>query len=79
MTLVLKPDLDMVLIYHCAENKVSIPSPSKVTARTDKQIRQKHYLSAYAGGNNSQSFKPNDKLYSYVTPCFTLGAIIERS
>ena len=61
MTLVLKLDLDMVLIYHCAKKKVSIPSASKVTARTrtqtdrhrqtDAQTRQKHYLSAYAGGN----------------------------
>ena len=36
-TLVLKFDLDMVLIYHCAKKKVSIPSASKVTARTNAQ------------------------------------------
>ena len=36
LTLVLKLDLDMVLIYHCAK-KVSIPSPPKVTARTDNR------------------------------------------
>ena len=30
MTLVLKFDLDMVPIYHCAKKKVSIPSASKV-------------------------------------------------
>ena len=38
LTLTLKLDLDMVLIYHCAKKKVSIPSASKVTARTDTQI-----------------------------------------
>ena len=37
MTLVLKLDLDMVLIYHCAKKKVSILSASKVRARTDTQ------------------------------------------
>ena len=35
MTLVLKLDLDMVLIYHCAKRKVSILSASKVRARMD--------------------------------------------
>ena len=37
MTLVLKLDLDIVLSYHCAKKKVSIPSASKVTAQTDTQ------------------------------------------
>ena len=40
---------------------------------THTHTQQKHYLSPYAGGNNSHSFKPNGKLYGYVTPCFTLG------
>ena len=37
MTFISEFDLDMVLIYHCAKKKVSIPSASKVTARTDTQ------------------------------------------
>ena len=81
LTLVFKLDLDVVLIYHCAKKKVSVPSASKVTAQTDTHThthththtQQKHYLSAYAGDNNSHSFKPSGKLYGYVTPCFTLG------
>ena len=81
MTLVLKLDLDMVFIYHCAKKKVSIPSASKVIAPMDTQTtdRQTHRHDknitspVYAGGNNSHSFKPNGKLYGYVTPCFTLG------
>ena len=51
MTLVLKLDLDMVLIYHCAKKKVSTPSASKVTARTATQTLRKQYPSTYAGGN----------------------------
>ena len=56
MTFISELDLDMVLIYHCAEKKVSIPSASKVTPRTgtqtEKQTRRKYYLSTYAGSNN---------------------------
>ena len=37
MTLILKLDLYIVFIYHCAKKKVSVPSASKVTARTDTQ------------------------------------------
>ena len=37
MTLVLRLDLDVVLIYHFAKKKVSIPFASKVIARTDTQ------------------------------------------
>ena len=37
MTLVLKLNLYMVLIYHCAKKKVFSPSASKVTARTVRQ------------------------------------------
>ena len=55
LTLVLKLDLGMVIIYHCAKKKVSITSASKVTAQTNTQndTRQKHYLSAYMGGNKT--------------------------
>ena len=53
MTLVLKLDLDMVLIYHCAKTKVSIPSASKDTARTDTHTHRhdKNSTSAYVGSN----------------------------
>ena len=37
MTFISELDLDMVLIYHCAKMEVSIPSASKVAARTDTQ------------------------------------------
>ena len=74
LTLVLKLDLDMVLIYHCAKKKSLYSicfksySPNGHTDRqTHTQTQQKHYLSAYAGSNNSHSFKPNGKLYGYVT------------
>ena len=40
MTLALKLDLDMVLIYHCAKKKVSVLSASKITARTDTQTHR---------------------------------------
>ena len=36
MTFILKLDLDMVLINHCAKKKISIPSASKVTAQTHR-------------------------------------------
>ena len=54
MTFISELDLHMVLIYHCAKKKVSIPSASKVTAQTDTQTetqtRRKHYLSTWEGG-----------------------------
>ena len=58
MTFISELDLDMVLIYRCAKKKVFIPSTSKVTDRTDtqKNTQQKHYLSSYAGGNNSHFY-----------------------
>ena len=37
MTFISELDLDMVLLYHCAKKKVSIPSASKVTPQTDTQ------------------------------------------
>ena len=45
----IKLELDMVFIYHCAKKKVSIPSASKVTAqtvtRTDKHRHDKNIIS----------------------------------
>ena len=40
MTFITELDLDLVLIYHCAKRKVSIPCSSKVTA--ERTHRQKH-------------------------------------
>ena len=37
LTFISELDLDIVLIYHCATKKVSIPSASKVRTRTDTQ------------------------------------------
>ena len=63
MTLILKLDLDMVKMYPHTKNEVSMSSGSKVIAWTDRNTDrqtdtqthrhdQKHYLPAYAGGNN---------------------------
>ena len=37
MTLILKLDLDMVKMYHHTKNEVSMSTPSKVIAQTDRQ------------------------------------------
>ena len=54
MTLLLKLDLDIVMMYHHTKNEVSMSRHSKVIARmdrhTDRQYK-KHYLPAYARGN----------------------------
>ena len=72
MTLVLKLDLDMVLIYHCAKKRVSIPSASKVTARTDTQTHR--YTDSQTDRHTArQTHRQDKKNYGYVTPCFTLG------
>lgn len=56
MTLILKLDLDMIKMYHHTKNDVSMLNHSKVIAWTyrqmDTQTLEKHYISAYAGGNN---------------------------
>ena len=53
----------MVKMYHHAKNEVSMSTHSKVTAwtdgrkthrLTDTQTLRKHYLSAYARGNNTK-------------------------
>ena len=65
MTLILKLDLDMVKMYHCTKNEVSISGRSKVIAQTDiqpdrqahtrTQTVQKHYLPTYAGSNKQHN------------------------
>ena len=55
MTLMLKPDLDMVKMYH-TKNEVSMLTASKVIAQTDRQTHRhdKNITStAYVGGNKT--------------------------
>ena len=47
MTFISEFDLDMVLIYHCAKNKVSIPSASKITSRTDTYTHDENITSPH--------------------------------
>ena len=57
MTLILKLDLDMVMMYHHTKNEVSMSTGSKVTARTDENTHTDTHThdenitsTAYAGG-----------------------------
>ena len=56
MTLILKLDLDIVMVHPHTKFEVSMSNASKVIAQTDKQTgrqtKRKHYLSVYAGGKN---------------------------
>ena len=70
ITLILKLDLDMVKMYLHAKNEVSMSRGSKVIAWTDRNTdtdtqtdrhNWKHYLPAYAGGNN-EIIKNKEKL-----------------
>ena len=67
MTLKLKLDLDMVKMYHCTKNEVSVSTDSNIIAQTDRHRhtdRQTHRHDdnitsiAYVGGNkmNVQGF-----------------------
>ena len=63
MTLILKPDLDIVKMYHHTKNKVSISTGSKVIAQTDTHTHRHTHRhdenitsTAYAGGNNNTIF-----------------------
>ena len=38
MTLILKPDLDIVKMYHHTKNEVSVSTGSKVVAQTDTDV-----------------------------------------
>ena len=54
MTLILEPDVDMVKMYHHAKNKISLSTPSKVIARTDRHTHTHTHdknITAYARGN----------------------------
>ena len=67
LTLILKLDLDMVMMYNHAKKKIDMSMHSKVIACTDRQTSRqtdtkrqkdihtdkKHYLTAYAGGNKN--------------------------
>ena len=57
MTLILKPDLDILKMYHHTKNKVSISIASKVIAQTDTQTDSQTHThdeninsTTYAGG-----------------------------
>ena len=76
MTLILKPDLDIVKIYYHTKNEVSMSTGSKVIAQTDKHTdRQTDWhththnenitSTAYAGGNYEANtgFKKRTKYF----------------
>ena len=55
MTLILKPDLDMVTMPHHTKNEVSMSTPSKVVAQTDRDTHRHDEnitSTTYAGGKN---------------------------
>ena len=52
MTLILKPDLDIVRMYHHTKNEVSMSTGRKVIARTDTHD-ENITSAAYAGGNKT--------------------------
>ena len=66
MTLILKIYLDMVKMSHHTKHEVSMSRHLKVAAQThththtqiDRQTVWKHYIPAYAGGNNYNITKP---------------------
>ena len=70
MTLVLKPDLDIINMYMCTEKYIPIFSGSKVIAWTDRQtdththththtqrLDWNYYLPAYAEGKNINALR----------------------